>query len=281
MKKPPKDRSDSTTPLEKERRACTQAEQAEQRYRDIVEGLDSTMVWEMGAESFQFTFVSRRAELLLGYPLQEWYTDPKFWQDKLHPEDCQRVLGLFENALEEGTDQRCDHRMIAADGRTVWFHTGIRPIREIGGTAMFRGLSVDMTAQREAAEAIKRSQERYHALVNSIEGIVWEAEAETFRFRFVSKQAERLLGYPVDLWLDDPNFWKDHIFPDDLENAISQWEKGVSEKTGVDLEYRMIAADGRTTWIRNLASLLEEGDQPVCLRGLMVDISERVRVERC
>lgn len=50
----------------------------------------------MGAESFQFTFVGQRAEDLLGYPLVQWYTEPDFWPDKLHPEDRERVLGLLK-----------------------------------------------------------------------------------------------------------------------------------------------------------------------------------------
>lgn len=267
----------ATTPLEAERQAHREAERAQQRYLDLIEGLDSTIVWEMGAESFQFIFVSRRAETLLGYPLQQWYTEPTFWRDKLHPEDRESVLRVFEKALDEGTDQRCDHRMIAADGRVVWFHTGIRPVRENGGSAIFRCLSVDMTAQQEAAEAIRRSQERYEALVNSIEGIVWEADAETFQFRFVSKQAERILGYPAQLWLSDPDFWKDHIYPDDLEQVIAEWTAGAAAD-GFDLKYRMIGADGRTLWIRNLANLSSQVS-PRSLRGLMVDVSERFRVE--
>jgi PAS domain S-box-containing protein len=212
----------------------------------LAEGLNSTIVWEMGAETFQLTFVSKRAETFFGYPLEQWYTDPAFWRDKLHPDDRQKVLSLFESALEQGTDQRCDHRMIAADGRTVWFHTGVRPVREEGGAAMLRGLSADMTAQREAAEAIRKSQERYQRLVDSIDGIVWEADAETFRFRFVSKQAERRLGYPLSLWLNDPDFWKDHIYPDDLEQVLSLWNKGVAEGSGFDMTYRMVTADGPT-----------------------------------
>lgn len=43
-------------------------------------------------------------------------------------------------------------------------------------------------------------------IVDSIDGIVWEADARTFRFSFVSKQAERLLSYPIDQWLNDPAF---------------------------------------------------------------------------
>lgn len=265
--------------LEEERRAHRQAESAQQRYRDLVEGLNSTMVWEMGAESFQFTFVSQRAETLLGYPLDQWYTDPSFWRDKLHPEDRERVLDLFKKSLEEGTDQRCDHQMIAADGRTVWFHSGIRPVREQGGTPIFRGLSVDMTGQREAAEAIRRSQERYESLVNSIEGVVWEADAETFQFHFVSRQAERRFGYPTSLWLNDPDFWKDHIFPDDLGRVMDLWTKGVAEGKGFDLIYRMITGAGPTTWVRNIASISMEAGRPARLQGMILDVSERVRVE--
>lgn len=265
--------------LESERSARRQAEVAQQRYHDLIEGLNSTIVFEMGAESFQFTFVSRRAASLLGYPLEQWYTEPTFFRDKIHPDDRERVLKLFSSALEEGTDQRCDHRAIAADGRIVWFHTGIRPVREEGGTPVFRCLSVDMTAQREAAEEIRRSHERYATLVNSIEGIVWEADAETFQFRFVSKQAEQRLGFPLDLWLSDPDFWKDHIYPDDLEWVMDGWKKGVAEGTGFDLTYRLVTADGPTTWVRNIARLSFEAGQPACLRGLMVDISDRVRME--
>ena len=40
--------------------------------------------------------------------------------------------------------------------------------------------------------ALRLSQQKFETLVNSIEGVVWEAEPETFRFVFVSKQAERL-----------------------------------------------------------------------------------------
>lgn len=274
-----KKRPAASSPPQAGRSTRDQAEVAEERYRDLVEGLNSTIVWEMGAETFQFTFVSHRAASILGYPLEEWYTEPNFWRDKLHPDDRQMVLDLFRKSLEEGTDQRCDHRVIAADGRIVWLHSGLRPVREKGGTPMFRGLSVDMTAQREAAEAIRRSQARYEALVNSIEGIVWEADAETFRFTFVSKQAERRLGYPTDLWLSDPDFWKDHIFPDDLEQVIALWTKGVAEGKGFDLTYRIITSAGPTTWVRNIASVSVEGNQPINLRGIMVDISERVRAE--
>jgi len=62
---------------------------------------------------------------------------------------------------------------------------------------------------------VSETQLPYHSLVESIDGIVWEADGETFRFTFVSKQAERILGYPVSEWVNDPQFWINHLHPDD------------------------------------------------------------------
>lgn len=78
----------------------------------------------------------------------------------------------------------------------------------------------DVTERERAAEALRRSQKQYHDLIQSIDGIVWEANAETFRFTFVSDDAERILGYPARTWIEEPHFWSDHIHPEDREWAI-------------------------------------------------------------
>ena len=56
----------------------------------------------------------------------------------------------------------------------------------------------------------------YEKLVNSLGGIVWEADPYTFQFSFVSAQAEAILGYPVEEWLSDPQFWRRHTHADDV-----------------------------------------------------------------
>ena len=56
-------------------------------------------------------------------------------------------------------------------------------------------------------------RDSHEDLVQSIDGIVWEADARTLRFTFVSAQAERLLGFPVADW-SEPDFWVKHLHPD-------------------------------------------------------------------
>jgi PAS domain S-box-containing protein len=132
--------------------------------------------------------------------------------------------------------------------------------------------------QEAAAEAVA-AQHRFRDLVNSLDGIVWEADATTLQFSFVSNQAERILGYPVELWVSDPTFWEDHLHPDDRESVVRFCEKS-PEKRGHDLEYRMIAADGRVVWLRDQMTVVLEENRPARLRGVMVDITERKQVEQ-
>ena len=120
--------------------------------------------------------------------------------------------------------------------------------------------------QAARAEAVA-AQQRFRDLVNSLEGIVWEADARTLQFSFVSKQAEHILGYPVDHWLSKPTFWKEHIHPDDRDRALDTRLTATAKGEDHDFEYRLVAADGRSVWLRDLVTVLVEQDQPTRLRG--------------
>ncbi|MBI5506628.1 MAG: PAS domain-containing protein, partial [Deltaproteobacteria bacterium] len=125
---------------------------------------------------------------------------------------------------------------------------------------------------------LRESQKRYEQLVASIDGIVWEADAATLRFSFVSQQAERLLGYPLKRWLE-PDFWRDHIHPDDREWAVRYCIHATRAQRGHDFEYRMLAADDRVVWLRDIVTVVVENGETSKLRGIMVDVSERKKKE--
>ncbi len=132
--------------------------------------------------------------------------------------------------------------------------------------------AVAVTRHSRAANRAMTRENRFQELVDSIDGIVWEALADTIEFTFVSKQAERLLGYPVADWLTTPDFWRTHIHPDDAAWVIDYCSKATREHRPHELEYRMIAADGRVVWLRDLVNVTRKDDQWL-LRGVMVDIT--------
>jgi PAS domain S-box-containing protein len=136
-----------------------------------------------------------------------------------------------------------------------------------------------LVRERAARAEAVAAQHRFRDLVNSIEGIVWEADAQTFQFLFVSQQAQSVLGYPVERWLNEPTFWKDHLHPDDRAWAVEFCVAATAEKRDHDFEYRMLAADGRSLWLRDLVTVVAEGDRATRLRGVMINITARKRAE--
>ena len=128
--------------------------------------------------------------------------------------------------------------------------------------------------------ALAASQREYEALVNSIDGIVWEFDLAAKQFTFVSQQAERLLGYPIGRWFADPNFWLEHVHPDDRAWVTQLNAQGTQAGRRYELEYRLMSADQRTVWVRSLISILADGDRALRQRAITVDISARKRTQQ-
>ncbi len=147
----------------------------------------------------------------------------------------------------------------------------------------FNRMATQIQARSEelerANQALDQSQQKYMDLLDTVEGIVWEADARTFAFSFVSRQAERLLGYPVSAWVGDPSFWVNHIHPEDRTWVPRHCADLSRDKKALEFEYRMIAADGRVVWLKDMVSVLLENGKPAVLRGLMVDITGRKAAE--
>ncbi len=120
---------------------------------------------------------------------------------------------------------------------------------------------------------------RYESLVQSIDGIVWEAESDTLTFTFVSNQAERILGYPVKQWIKESNFWANHLHPDDREAIVGFCADAAERKVGHNVEYRMISAGGTIVWLKDIVTVTTTDDGQVLLRGIMVDITERKKAD--
>ncbi len=152
---------------------------------------------------------------------------------------------------------------------------------EITFTIAAANVACLVIGQREHQRAevqLQESQRRYQELVNSFTGIVWEADGADLRFTFISRQVTRLLGYDPEDLLQGLT-WKGLIHPDDLSYVSATFEKAVEEKRSQDIEYRILAADGRGVWVRDTVMPIIEGGRLVQLCGVMMVITERKDLE--
>jgi PAS domain S-box-containing protein len=130
----------------------------------------------------------------------------------------------------------------------------------------------DLTESERLRTAAEASALRLRELVQSIDAIVWEAEAKTHKFTFVSQRAEQILGYPVGQWLSRADFWAQHLDPHDRDRAVAACEQAIGEGRDHSLEYRMLAADGREVWLHDtIHVVLDTEGRPIQLRGVAID----------
>ncbi|MEO8172813.1 MAG: PAS domain-containing protein [Sediminibacterium sp.] len=201
--------------------------------------------------------------------------------DNIHPDDRITVFaGIDELIKGSASNWTGEYRYKNITGEYLFVQDRAVIIRDDNGKAVrMIGAMQDITERKKSEDAIKRSREKFDSLVNTIDGIVWEADASTFQFNYVSDHAEKLLGYTREEWLSDANFWSNHIHPDDKGWVVDFCKEHTQQKKEHQFEYRMIAKDGNVIWLADFVTVVVEKDQPVQLRGIMVDISARKKTE--
>lgn len=153
-------------------------------------------------------------------------------------------------------------------------HTGI----------MFQGKKAlievfhDITERKKAEQEFKDISQRFSDLVSSTDGIIWEADAETFQFNFVSNNVERILGYSESEWLES-NFWSTNILDEDRKSSIDFCKEQTIKGIDHEFEYRFKAKDGRIVWLADYVKVIKQNGKPRYLHGLMVDITTRKQAE--
>jgi len=217
---------------------------------------------------------------LLGYTEQEM--KQKSIQAIVHPDDLKASFSNLEK-LRKGRirEYSTERRHITKSNDIIWIRLTISPLWEINTPPTnYIAIVEDVTERKRAEEAIFNSQQKIESLINTIDGIVWECDAKTLKFTFVSKKVENILGYTAEEWMSNPTFWIDHIYHKDKGFAIQFCEEQTALKLDHDFEYRMIAKDGSIVWLRDIVNVIVENGEVKTLRGIMIDVTKNKEIEK-
>ena len=157
--------------------------------------------------------------------------------------------------------------VMAESGRTY----GEQDLELAEALARRAALAVDRSRLRDEVE---ETEHRFETLVDSLDAIVWEADPDTLQPFYVSRRAEKILGYPAENWTKDPTFWEMILHPSDRPDVVAKRRAAFTDRSRYDIEYRAIAQDGRVLWLRELGDTVEDAGLQV--RGIMIDVTERV-----
>src|SRR6266496_3946065 len=128
--------------------------------RALIEHVPVTVYIDRLDETGSNVYTSPRLESELGYTVEEWVSDKELYTKVLHPEDRERVLAEYRRTRDTDEPFRAEYRMIARDGTVHWYLDEAAVIRdEAGRPAYFHGFLLDITKQKELAEALRSSEQ--------------------------------------------------------------------------------------------------------------------------
>jgi PAS domain S-box-containing protein len=132
-----------------QRRAEASTREADQHLADIINSVEG-IVWESDHTTGRVTFVSEKAEKILGYPTARWLSEPRFWENHLHPDDREKTIACSTAAIAQLHPAELEYRMVSAEGRKVWFKDRVTVVNLPGQSIKHRGIMLDVTHRKLA-----------------------------------------------------------------------------------------------------------------------------------
>ncbi|MBI4747400.1 MAG: PAS domain-containing protein [Acidobacteria bacterium] len=254
-------------------------QESEHRYRTISE-ITSDYTYSLRVcpdKTLELEWVTEAMFRILGYP-KEIISQPENWWQFIHPDD--RVL--FHQTGESiwaGRPIVRELRMVTIQGQIRWVRDHVRPILDSNQHLVrIIGATQDITEQKFAIEALRRSEAQIRQIIDVIPGAVFqlqETENQPPVFSFVSAQAYDLLGWSTQEIRQLPILGHPLIHADDLELAYRTYLEARQASTTFDLEFRILTRSQAYKWVRTCAVPLKKSPQVVEWVGISFDISRQ------
>lgn len=121
----------------------------------------------------------------------------------------------------------------------------------------------------------------YQLLIEHIPAITyiaaWDEHSSTL---YVSPQIEQLLGFSQSEWMADAHLWLKQIHPDDRDVVVQELQRIHAGGTPHPCDYRMLTRTGQVRWFHDDAAIRsDENNRPLCIYGVMIDITKQKEME--
>jgi len=150
-----------------------------------------------------FTFVSDGVRRLFGMSPEEMIANPEAVIEAIHPDDRVVVRLAIENAGKAGTPWQQEFRVLAPTGVKWVRGAADARIGEHGGH-VWDGILLDISAERSAAEELKKSEERFRRIASDAPMAIAIIGARDGMVRFANRACEEMFGYGLGELRDVP-----------------------------------------------------------------------------
>jgi len=124
-------------------------------------------------------------------------------------------------------------------------------------------------------QELEERNNNYQKIIESHPVIFWKVDLKQDRVTYVSQEAESILGYPIDKWLNEPHFFSRIIHPDDFSQVKDAMHQNYKDEAHVEIEYRIKHANDQYRWFRDVLHIPEDFNDSYEVMGMLIDITDK------
>jgi len=215
----------------------------EAKYRALVEQIPAVVFMAYLDERIGETYVSPQIEALLGFTQEEWLQDPVRWYQQVHPDDKQRWSLEAAQLFLSGEPLRSAYRVLARDGRVIWFHCEAKMIRREDGRPWFiHGVGFDITDLKKTEEALQQERNVMSAILDTVGALVVVLDPAGRIVRF-NRACEQTTGYSFEE-VRYKYVWELFTVKDEADRFRAIFEKMRAGQAQSEYESHWVTRDG-------------------------------------
>jgi PAS domain S-box-containing protein len=230
----------------------------EAKYRALVEQIPAVVFMAYLDKGIGEAYVNPQIEAALGFSQSEWLEDPVRWYRQIHPDDKLRWSSEAAEMFLSGKSLRSSYRVLARDGRVLWFQCEAKMIRREDGRPWFiHGVGVDVTELKQAEMALQQERNLLSAILDTAGALVMVLDMEGRIVQF-NRACEELTGFRFEE-VKGKVIW-DMFLPRDDVHKSKQMFGQICEKTSrTAYDSCWVTRDGTVRTIAWSAAVLKQG----------------------
>jgi PAS domain S-box-containing protein len=199
---------------------------------------------------------------------------------RFHPEDAALVQQTIERAAQDGNDFDFEHRLLMPDGSVKYVHVVAHALNNVSGSVEFVGAVMDVTAAKQAEEALRRSESYLAEAQRLTHTGSWAWRVAGGDALHLSDEWYRIYGFDPKEGLSAWEKRLQRMHPEDRAKWRETADRAIGEKAHYEVELRILLPDGTVKYTHTVGHpVLNASGDVVQFVGTMIDVTERKRAE--
>jgi len=249
-------------------------------YRFVTE-VTNDCLWEWDLQNKELFWIDGGHKRVFGYPIENALIPQSFWEDLLHPDDKERVLGKLDEILKgsAGDNWEVEYRFKKTDGDYAYVHDrGHIFYDEKKSASTMIGATQDITARRSADIQLLESERKLSLIAKQTVNAVIITDAEE-RITWVNSAFSRITEYePEEVMGKKPGSFLQGKETDAL--TVQYLREKIKDKQPFNCELINYSKSGRKYWVQIQGQPIFD-ENGVCSRffAIETDITEKILLE--